>query len=83
MCILYLLAVSIVFENHPNIRILYFQFWHFPQIFVQLIFVQLKVTRLVTLFARDFQVFRNLPKLTISGFFLMNFWPLEMQMQTL
>ena len=52
------------FENPPKSRILIFQLWHFPPIFVFL-----KVTCLVTLFDRKLQVFKKSPKLTIFGIF--------------
>ena len=42
----------------------HFHFWHFPSIFVQL-----KLNRLVTLFDRKLQVFKNSPKWTIFGIF--------------
>ena len=41
-----------------------FQFWHFPPIFVLL-----KLTYLVTLFARKLQAFKNSPKLTFLVIF--------------
>ena len=44
----------IFFENHPKCRILTFEFWHFPSIFVQL-----KLTCLATLFDRKIQFFKN------------------------
>ena len=43
---------------------LFFQFWHFPPIFVLL-----KVTYLITLFDRKLQVFQNSPKWTIFDIF--------------
>ena len=41
-----------------------FEFWHFPPIFDLL-----KLTRLVTLFDCELQVFKNLPKWIIFGIF--------------
>ena len=43
---------------------LFWKFWHFPPIFVQL-----KMTCLVTLFDRKLQVFKNSPNWTIFGIF--------------
>ena len=48
----------------PKCCIWIFEFWHFLSIFVQL-----KLTCLVTLFDRKLQVFKNSPKLTIFGIF--------------
>ena len=45
-------------------RILIFQLWHFPPIFVLL-----KLTCLVTVFERKLQVFKNSPKWSIFGIF--------------
>ena len=53
-----------MFENHPKCHIRTIRIWHFPPIFVQL-----KLTCLVTLFDRKLQVFKNSPKLTIFGIF--------------
>ena len=47
-----------------NVSFEFFEFWHFP-----LIFVLLTVTCLVTLLNRKFQAFKNSPKLTIFGIF--------------
>ena len=49
-----------LFENYSKCRIWILAFWHFPPIFVQL-----KLTCLVTLFDRKLQVFKNSPKWTI------------------
>ena len=51
-------------ENYSKCRIWNFYFRHFPPIFLQL-----KLTGLVTLFDRKLLVFRNSPKWTIFGFF--------------
>ena len=59
------MIIIAVFENPPKSRILIFQLWHFPPIFVLL-----KVTCLVTLFDRKVQVSKNLPKWTIFGIFI-------------
>ena len=61
-----------LFDNYSKYRIWIFEFWHFPSIFVQL-----KLTCLVTLFDRKLQVFKNSPKCTILAF-LINFCPLKM-----
>ena len=53
-----------LFENYSKCRILIFEFWHFPPIFVLL-----KLTCLVTLFDRKLQVFKNSPKWTIFWHF--------------
>ena len=53
-----------LFENYSKCRIWIFHFRH-----SQPIFVQLKLTYLVTLFDRKLQVFKNAPKLTIFGIF--------------
>ena len=55
---------STLFENHPKCRILMFEVWYFPPIFVLL-----KLTCLVTLFDRKLQVYKNSPKWTIFGIF--------------
>ena len=47
-----------------NVALEFSQFWHFPPIFVLL-----NLTRLVTLFDRKLQVFKNSPKWTIFGIF--------------
>ena len=47
-------------KSHLN----FFEFWHFPPIFVLL-----KLTCLVTLFDRKLQVFKNSLKWTIFGIF--------------
>ena len=47
-----------------NVAFEFFQFWHFPQIFVQS-----KVTPLVTLFDRKLQIFKNSPKWPLFGIF--------------
>ena len=49
-----------LFENYSKCRICFFEFWHFPPIFVLL-----KLTCLVTLFDRKLQVFKNSQKWTI------------------
>ena len=47
-----------------NVAFEFFEFWHFPPIFVLL-----KLTCLVTLFDRKLQVFKNSPKWTFFGIF--------------
>ena len=59
-------------KNYSKCRIWTIELWHFSPIFVLL-----KVTCLVTLFARKLQIFKNSPKLTIFGIF-MNFCPFKM-----
>ena len=49
-----------LFENYWKCRIWMYEFWHFS-----LIFIQLKLTCLVTLFDRKLQVFKNSSKWTI------------------
>ena len=53
-----------MFENHPKCRILSFQFWHFPSIFVLL-----ELTCLVILFDRKLQVVKKLAKIEYFGIF--------------
>ena len=48
------LTVHTVFENHSKCLISSFNFWHFPPIFIQL-----KVTCLVTLFDYKLQVLKT------------------------
>ena len=55
---------SLTFVN-SKCRIWIYQFWHFPQFFVQL----KKVTCLVTQFDRKFQIFKKWQKWTIFGIF--------------
>ena len=56
-----------VFENYSKCRILIFEFWHFPPIFVLL-----KLTCLVTLFDRKLHVFKNSPKWKWTSFGIFN-----------
>ena len=56
------------FCSYSKCPICIFQVWHFPPIFVLL-----KLTCLVTLFDRKLQVFKNSPKGTIFGIFLLTF----------
>ena len=53
-----------LFENNSKWRIWNSEFWHFPTSYVLL-----KLTCLVTLFDRNLQVFKNLPKWTVFGIF--------------
>ena len=53
-----------LFEIDSKCRILIFQFWYFPPIFVLL-----KLTCLETLFDRKLQVFKNLSKSAIFSIF--------------
>ena len=60
--------ISTLFENYSKCRIWIFEFWHFPPNFVLS-----KLTCLVTLFDRKPQLFKNSPKWTNFGIFLLTF----------
>ena len=63
--IIFILDIFTLIENYSKLRIwFFFQFLHFP-----LIFVLLQLTCLVTLFDRKLQIFKNLPKWTIFWHF--------------